>query len=297
MDTERYFKATEENLKNIQVYVEGTQDTLKEIIEYVEITRHLQEIHQWFDIFMYSLKQLKSAVWNKEAVEINTYLISLISTGKIMVDSIKLCITNNLCEEESLFINEEYDGCFSYRFLVRLRNYSQHGHIPVSLINDRPQFDFMQIYQTPHYKFNKQLEREVSSIIEFIQNKQDISEGPMLDFEMTVCAYTCSIFKIYKKFLEKIRACVEKYRNKIQEIVREQPEIIKHNRKELDGWLFYVVTDIDSRNLQAVDAVSDSNEEISKWKNDIVDILKTETKILKEMFRKSELIGAIGDGE
>ena len=61
MDTERYFKATEEHLNNIANYLEGTKEELKAIIDYVEITRHIQEIHQWYEIFMYSLDQLKKA--------------------------------------------------------------------------------------------------------------------------------------------------------------------------------------------------------------------------------------------
>ena len=150
MDTERYFKATEENLNNIANYLEGTKEELKAIIDYVEITRHIQEIHQWYEIFMYSLDQLKKATWYNNTIGINTYLISLIGAGKTIADSMSLCIEKNCGKEERLFISNEYDDNFSYKFLIRLRNYSQHGHIPVSIIENRPKFDLMQIYNTPH---------------------------------------------------------------------------------------------------------------------------------------------------
>ena len=291
MDTERYFKATEENLDNIANYLEGTEEELKVIIDYVEITRHIQEIHQWYEIFMYSLDQLKKATWYNNKIGINTYLISLIRAGKTIADSMSLCIEKNYGKEERLFISKEYDNSFSYKFLIRLRNYSQHGHIPVSIIENRPKFDLMQIYNTPHYEFNNTLRKEVEDFIKFIHKNHDCAEGPMLDFESTVCSYTCSIFRIYKKFLEKICVSVEKYRNEIQLAIKEKPEIIKHGDKRMDGWIFYVIKDVDDKNIQAVDAASNPNEMISMWKNEVIDTLKKENRILKEMTSKSIPVG------
>lgn len=83
MDTERYFKATEENLNSIANYLEGTKEELKVIIDYVELMRHMQEIHQWYDIFVYSRRNLKNAVLKKDKIGINVYLISLISAAPV----------------------------------------------------------------------------------------------------------------------------------------------------------------------------------------------------------------------
>ena len=59
----------------------------------------------------------------------------------------------------------------------------------------------------------------------------------------------------------------------------------------MDGWIFYVVKDVDDKNIQAVDAVSNPNEMISMWKNEVIDILKKENRILKEMTSKSIPVG------
>ena len=290
MDTERYFKATEENLNSIANYLEGTKEELKVIIDYVELMRHMQEIHQWYDIFVYSRRNLKNAVLKKDKIGINVYLISLISAGKTIADSVTLCIKNNL-EEECLFIRNEYDSNFSYKFLIRLRNYSQHGHIPVSIIEGQPRFDLLQIYNTPHYDFNSNLKKDVDEFIEFIHENQESIEGPMLSFESTVVLYTCSIFRIYKKFLEKIWVCVAQYWSEIQLLIKEKPEMIKHNDKKMDGLMFYVIKDIDEENMQAVDIVSDPNKLITLWENDVIAILKDETRIVKEMKKRSLTIG------
>ena len=94
-----------------------------------------------------------------------------------------------------------------------------------------------------------------------------------------------------KKFLEKICVSVEKYRNEIQLAIKEKPEIIKHGDKRMDGWIFYVIKDVDDKNIQAVDAASNPNEMISMWKNEVIDTLKKENRILKEMTSKSIPVG------
>ena len=107
----------------------------------------------------------------KEKIAINSNMISLLSSGKNLIDSIEGCIRYNCTEEEyKVFkresISEEYDKCFSYRFMIRLRNYTQHNHIPISHHDNSICFDLMQIYNTPHYCFNKTLNKEISGFIE-----------------------------------------------------------------------------------------------------------------------------------
>ena len=67
--------------------------------------------------------------------------------------------------------------------------------------------------------------------------------------------------------------------------------MIKHNDKKMDGLMFYVIKDIDEKNMQAVDIVSDPNKLITLWENDVIAILKDETRIVKEMKKRSLKIG------
>lgn len=59
----------------------------------------------------------------------------------------------------------------------------------------------------------------------------------------------------------------------------------------MDGWIFYVVKDVDDKNMKAVDAVSNPSEMIFMWKNEVIDTLKKEKRILKEMTSKSIPVG------
>ena len=45
------------------------------------------------------------------------------------------------------------------------------------------------------------------------------------------------------------------------------------------------------KNMQAVDIVSDPNKLITLWENDVIAILKDETRIVKEMKKRSLTIG------
>lgn len=40
--------------------VSGTREELKEIFDFIELSRMLQEIYQWYQIFKFNLQNLKS---------------------------------------------------------------------------------------------------------------------------------------------------------------------------------------------------------------------------------------------
>ena len=57
MDTEKYVLVNEETMKDFENvnYIDGSVEELSDIIDYIELTRYLQEIYEWFDIFNYDL--------------------------------------------------------------------------------------------------------------------------------------------------------------------------------------------------------------------------------------------------
>ena len=148
MDTEKYVLVNEETMKDFENvnYIDGSAEEMSDIIDYIELTRYLQEIYQWFDIFNYDLHCLRESMYKKEKIAVNSNMISLLSSGKNLIDSIEGCMRSNYAKEEyEVFkrecISEEYDKCFSYRFMIRLRNYTQHNHIPISHQDDSICFD------------------------------------------------------------------------------------------------------------------------------------------------------------
>ena len=71
--------------------------------------------------------------------------------------------TYNKVKNECL--SKIYDKKFSYRLLIRLRDFSRHGHLPVYISEDNKcSFDLDQILYTPHFNLNKKIKEEMQRI-------------------------------------------------------------------------------------------------------------------------------------
>lgn len=295
MDTEKYVFVNEETAKDFENvnYIDGSREQLSDIIDYIELTRYLQEIYQWFDVFNYDLYCLRESMNKKEKIAVNSNMISLLSSGKNLIDSIEGCIRCNCTQEEyKVFktecISEEYDKCFSYRFMIRLRNYTQHNHIPISHHDDSICFDLMQIYNTPHYCFNKTLKKEISSFMEEVKEK--CNENLKISIPPTVSSYVCSVYKIYKKFLNRIRIELINKHDKCYEIFNQNPELVKQKDNErFRNWLFYTISD-EENFLQAFNTKEDSEGMLVERKNQVIEYIKSEIHNVKELKKNFEYI-------
>ena len=122
---------------------------------FVDITTYIQEIEQLFRIFIINLKLILNfyRLGNDDKISrnydfdledtdeyiINSLVINYISSAKTLKESIenfmkKFVVENN---EINIKYNNEclkklYDNVFPYRLLLRLRDFSQHGHLIVS---------------------------------------------------------------------------------------------------------------------------------------------------------------------
>lgn len=266
----------------------GSADDLKELTSYIELTRHLQEIYQWYRIFNYNYDMIKELYPDGNLDAINSHTISLISAGKNIVSSAELCILNSFSdgtEKKTEFINNYsskiYDDSFSYRFLTRLRDFTQHLHIPVSRKEDGiPCFDMSKILDTPHFDFNKAIQRESQNLIDDVAKKT--GNNLTLSYRDTVCAYCCSLYKLFKAFLDIIQPALYAKFNDCKEAVSETPEAIHHdNHPELDGWLFYQVDE--QSEVHCFDTITDPTKELIQYLNDCNSRYKSETKDLKEL--------------
>ena len=300
MDTEKYVLVNEETMKDFENvnYIDGSAEELSDIIDYIELTRYLQEIYQWFDIFNYDLHCLRKSMNKKEKIAINSNMISLLSSGKNLIDSIEGCLRYNCTEEEyKVFkrecISEEYDKCFSYRFMIRLRNYTQHNHIPISHHDNSICFDLMQIYNTPHYCFNKTLKKEISGFMEEVTEK--CNENLKISIPPTVSSYVCSVYKIYKKFLNSIRLELINKHNKCYEIFDENPELVKQKDNERFGnCLFYTISE-EENFIHAFNTKEDSEGLLVERKNQVIEYIKSEIHNVKELKKTLNIFNNKGD--
>lgn len=211
---------------------------------FIECTRHIDEIHQLSAIFRFDLELLlsnytpmtsgevlkkgKPAVSPDDFIAINAIAISIISAGSTLVDSLE-CYIKTHCSGHILNTFKDasgriFDTVFEYKLLSQLRNYSQHGHIPLGIQSKKYCFDLYQIFNTPHLKLNAVAKRDFINYSRSIM--EDYHDTPTLSFTLTLARYVEQISKLEslfytlteKQFFELNKAFLEisdKYKNNI----------------------------------------------------------------------------------
>lgn len=259
MDTETILPYGDFDIEKITLF-EYTDAELDIIQSHVEITRHIQEIQQLYLIFRYNQRVLLNTyeLNNSDRIkrnrppfetfddrtELNALVVSFISAGKTLIDSITTCVkasenSSGISASFENFLADTYDDSFSYRLLTRLRDFSQHGHLPVSVVNGGMCFDIAQILNTPHFNHNKSLNQEMEK---FIDELLVISKTrPLYVFTLAIAEYTVSVYKVYSEFYTQIEPIFLKKHSDFKQLIADYPESIKHEDAKFDGYLFYLV--------------------------------------------------------
>lgn len=222
MDTELLLLC-EDELPNID-FEELESNDLLDIEQYVEITRFLQEIHSIFEMFRYNSKRF----WRKYAsitqakqrkiirnniyddyISINALISNLLNSGKNLNEAMECYVKeiyNESSQERTDFLkyrNCTYDNCFSYRYLIRLRDYAQHGHLPINFNQKGFCFDLHQLLTKPHFTVNAALKKELESIrLEVMSHYGDIAT---FSIHRTVAEFTKELLAIYLEFIKTVK--------------------------------------------------------------------------------------------
>jgi hypothetical protein len=279
MDTEKIMPYQGFDINNVTI-PDLYEEELNTILKYIEITRYVQEIHQLFAVFCYNLLSIlntyelnnsdklirhKSFLGDfDDRTEINALIISYISAGKTLTDSLEACMlgaysSNNAYREYKELLSKVYDKSFSYRLLVRLRDYSQHGHLPVSVDNNVFCFDIAQIIETPHFNHNKSLKDEMGNFTEELLVKR--KTHPHYVFSLAVAEYTAVIAKIYYEFWIRIKGAFSSLNDDFSILIANHPEYIIHKDKKFNGWCFYQL----NNTLHGFNTKEDSSKMIKQY--------------------------------
>ena len=301
MDTERMLPWQDTDMDDITL-LDFSDEALHIIQSYIEMTRHVQEIHQLFELFQYNLKRLLSVYelnsgdsvkrhkpyfeGFSDRIELNALVINYISSGKTLIDSIQTCIKTSYPEnkpkvdEFSSFLSSVYDDCFSYRLLTRLRDCAQHGHLPVSVIDNIMCFDIAQIIHTPHFNHNKTILEEMKKFYDELLVVQKTQ--PHHVFTLAVAEYTVSICNVYHSFWLTVHDAFLSAEKNIRILIEEVPECVIHKNDSMNGYLFYWTDEI----LHAFDTSEDSLIMFAHFLDEAKQIYEPEVKELNE-FRKT----------
>lgn len=258
MNTETHILAKDfsGNLKNIEIPAIDSKD-MTIIKSYIEITRHIQEIDKLFSVFECNLdimqknftlntndsfeRNMALDVHTDDYTLINALTINYISSAKTLVDSIESFMkrnTNNFSSFKEKYISGTYDKKFSYRLLYNLRNFSQHGHLPVSIdFNNNLCFDLNQILTTPHISLNKKHAKEMKKFKDEIFKK--FESYPHIVFTKSIAEFNLCIIEIYLNFLIETEKILAEAIDKLNKLIIRKPELIHKSSDVLNGHIIY----------------------------------------------------------
>ena len=284
MDTEKMF-LTDDGFN--LVYEELAEEDLKTARHFIETTRHMQEIHQLFQILKKDIDNLQNEYVlknngnvfreqnpaNSEAdyISVNSHIINIISAGRTLVESMECYIENNsdvgdVKQKYLDFYHNTYDSSFAYRLLIRLRDYSQHGHLPVSSMGNNYCFDLIQIANKPNYNHNNTLKKQMKSIIDEILEKYH--NTPTISITETLAEYVVKLLAIYKMFWYQTEKELTEACTKFQTVVSCYPDNIIKEQEGLNGLFIYDVVD---GNAHVVDPNDKPDEMVIRFKKEAED--------------------------
>lgn len=264
MDTEKFLF----NNQNIDISFHELSELELEIAEsYIEITRHLQEIHNLYLIFMYSINTMRCnyeflpsgevlnnrmpAVTENDYIAVNAMVNNVISAGSTLVEALECCIDEHLVKGDSNRENymkqyhDTYDNSFSYRFLIRLRDYSQHGHLPVNKDGEWYGFNLYHILNKPHFNHNARIKQQMENATREIMDTY--GNEPKFSLTVTIAEYVAMLLSIYCCFWNAIEETLAISYEKIGEVISNNIQNI-NTIKEKD--ISYFVYDVIDGNAQ-----------------------------------------------
>jgi len=212
---------------------------------------------------------------------------NFISAGKTLVESIEVFVKSANKDAFKKYkedcLSKEYDDNFYYRFLRLLRNYSQHGHLIVRVFNEnnivKCCFDISQILETPHFKFNESLKKEMESIEELVVEK--FNDNPRWVFTISLAQFNLSVLRIYKAYYDTIEMDYLTIINKFKNFEKSKVEFLSKPNEKFKGYLFFRFND---GSVHAVDFSFDYEGKLTSNKGISYDELSKHLKIYDETF-------------
>lgn len=210
--------------------------------KYMEASRHFQETFQLYKMMLFNLEELlehydmqfDDRVYSKhgenvDAIEINALVSNAVSSARTLIESMDVFDKVYIDKEENFkknYISKAYDEDFSYRFIDFIRNYMQHGHVPVSFDGEKISFQLSEILDTAHTKINATLKKQMKNIEQQLfdygeMNVQLTVVKMLYKYFLLVHILICEFLKYIKKFFLEIT-------NKINSILDDHPEYVLH---------------------------------------------------------------------
>jgi hypothetical protein len=304
-DTRFYLKdfsdtELERNIKELLSVISNSEEKI--FSDYVELTRHIIEIDKLFYVFRYNLENLldQFIIYNNDLIErrniqlsedqyyfqINALTINLISSAKTLTESLEVCMKSFLSKENFDFfkfriLSKPYDECFSYRFLLHMRNYSQHGHLPINIHEQRAYFDLDDILSMPHFDLNGQLKKEINDLR--IDIYSQFENSPFISYVYTVARFNLIITEIYLNYLKEVKPILVRSNDRKNELLTDNKFNLINPDGSVSDMIFY---GFDGENYHRFNRNDNSLAMFADMKKEVQKILKKEKQHYREIENK-----------
>jgi len=206
--------------------------------KYIEESRHLQEIIQLYQMMLFDLDDIFSyyklnfddtvvPAGGEEInmIQLNALLGNAVSAARTLVESMEVFDKVYVSEEGNFkknYISRVYDDHFSYRLIDFLRNYMQHGHVPVSFDGERIFFQISEILDVSHMKINANLRSRLQDI------EKELFEYGVMDTRLTVVPvlyqYFLLIHTLALEFFRFVKNNNLDHFSKVNQVLLEHPD-------------------------------------------------------------------------
>lgn len=192
---------------------------------------NLNALHKEYTLYANGTTVCKSSPvvdYERDFYAINALVTNILSSGKSLCDAMENCFKISFPDADEYkrwkkFASEKYDSVFSFRFLSKMRDFSQHGHIPVSVGDGKGSFcfDLIQIKNKPHFRHNSAMKQEYQEIIEEINM---INHGvPSLSLVYSLAEYVYVLLLIYYQFWLEVNNPLENSATMFESVVKKYP--------------------------------------------------------------------------
>lgn len=276
------------------------------LANYIGLTRNIIEANQLFEVFYFNLLSMRNYFvfyindtvvrtdycpdYDSDFVAVNSLVINLISSAKTLTEFLReianiwLGNSENKDDKFNMYVSGIYDSSFNYRFLINLRNFMQHGYLPVSFREGKYSFDVNQILETPHFDINKQLKTDIENFI----TKLEISGENIacMSLTLTISDFAVRVIDIYKKFLFYIKKCVQTLYNDVKKLIETKPSIVCDYHEDFEGYIIY---DKDEHGYHTFNSKDNPNKMMSNYEKRVSAVYKDEKQVYDELHSYFEI--------
>ena len=294
-----------------------SSDEQEQLMFYMETGRHISEIVRLFKVFRFNMENLRNTFYlttsdelvrnekiklgvtssgevidsdesNSEIddeIAINALTINFLSSCRTLLESIEVFIDNSFSENfpqpedltRAALTSRAYDENFHYRLLVAMRNYSQHGNLPVSVVNGKCFFDFPKILNTPHFEHNAERRKQMEGIVNEIIT--ETSNYPNIAFTATIAEGNLCATEVYVDFLRKVKATCEESDKNVRKLMEKHPNKVFQSPEHGFSLFTFILNDETSHSV----AIEDTPAVIDSYLSEAEKILREEKAKVDEL--------------